>query len=35
MSLICANLNNGDKFSHRKSTQAVNEELIINELGPY
>ena len=34
-SLICANKNNGNKFYHRKSMQAVDEKLIINELGPY
>ena len=33
MSLICPD--NGDKFYHRKSIQAVNEKLIINELRPY
>ena len=30
--LICANKNNGDKFSSRKSMRAVDEKLIINEL---
>ena len=33
-SLICANKNNGDKFYLRKSRRAVNEKLMINELGP-
>ena len=34
-SLVCANKNNGDKFYRRKSMWAVDEKLIINELGPY
>ena len=42
MSLISANKNNGDKFSHRKSVGGggggggggVDEKLIINKLGP-
>ena len=34
-SSVYKNNNNGDKFYHRKSMRAVNEKLIINELGPY
>ena len=34
MSLVCENKNNGDKLHRRKSMQAADEKLIINELGP-
>ena len=33
-SLVCENKNNSDKLHHRKSMQAADEKLIINELGP-
>ena len=32
---ICVNKKNGNKFYHRKSMWAVDEKLIINELGFY
>ena len=34
MSVICVNINNGDKFYHRKPMWVVDEKLIINQLGP-
>ena len=33
-SLVCENKNNGDKLHRRKSMQAADKKLIINELGP-
>ena len=32
--IVCENKNNSDKLHRRKSMRAVDEKLIINELGP-